>query len=131
MEQNKVELTGTVKQSWSVDIKSGVMAKILLTVGKHTFWILGFGNVGQALLSLSDGDEVGICGTCQINAWKTDDGNWRNDFQVVAWSVEINGVETAFKKPPDVAGAKNSSQSIPEYESRKNDGYDTVPDTPF
>ena len=100
---NHIELTGTIKQCWPIQTRTGrPMVKFLLTVGGQqpsTFWVLAYGNLADLIRSLPAGTELGISGTCQINSWQREDGSWSNEFNSVAWAVEINGQVTKYAKP--------------------------------
>jgi single-stranded DNA-binding protein len=99
METNKIEFTGTIERLQPIQTKTGSqMARWFLQVGQDRFGCVAFGNVAESLLACGEGDEISITGTGKINSWKTEDGNWRNDFQVSAWSCEINGQIIEYEK---------------------------------
>lgn len=99
MERNRVEFTGTVERLRSIPTKSGTpMAKFLLKVGDYRFPCVSFSNLAGIVFDAGEGVEIGLVGQAAINSWKTDDGTWRNDFQCTAWSVEVDGIATAFEK---------------------------------
>jgi hypothetical protein len=99
MERNRIELTGTIERLRSVATKLGTpMAKWLIKVGDSRFGCVAFANLAAVVLAAGEGKEIGIIGQGEINSWRTDDSAWRNDFQVTAWSVEIDGVASHFEK---------------------------------
>jgi single-stranded DNA-binding protein len=99
MERNRIEFAGTVERLKSIPTKTGVqMAKWLIKVGDSRFGCVAFANLASTVLAGGEGKEVGVVGQGSINSWRTDDGAWRNDFQVTAWSVEIDGVASHFEK---------------------------------
>jgi single-stranded DNA-binding protein len=108
METNKIEFTGTIERLQPIQTKTGSqMARWFLKVGQDRFGCVAFGNVAENLLACGEGDEISITGTGKINSWKTEDGNWRNDFQVSAWSCEINGQTIKYEK-----NTGNGSQTL-------------------
>lgn len=119
-EKNRVELTGTVEQLKPIKTKTGTpMAKWLLKVGDDRFWCVAFHNLAQVILDRGDGVQIGITGTGSINSWKTDQGHWRNDFQVTAWGLEIDGVAHAFEKVTQGIGSgRSSKQCQPAVDSK-------------
>lgn len=99
MERNRIEFTGTVERLKSIPTRTGVqMAKWLIKVGDSRFNCVAFANLAAVVLAAGEGKEVGLIGQGAISSWRTDDGAWRNDFQVTAWSVEVDGVTTSFEK---------------------------------
>jgi single-stranded DNA-binding protein len=114
MERNRIEFTGTVERFRSIPTKTGVqMAKFLLKVGDSRFGCVAFGNLAAVVLAAGEGKEIGLVGQGAINSWKTDDGAWRNDFQVAVWSVEIDGVATHFEKSQGVTRKSPRSEEQP------------------
>nr|BDD47095.1 hypothetical protein 12 [Desulfobulbaceae bacterium] len=98
-DKNRIELTGNVEQLQRIETRSGKpMAKWLLQVGGDRFWCVSFGNLAELVLNLGNGTEVGVVGTASINSWQDDDGNWKNDFQATAWSVEAGGVAVSYER---------------------------------
>ena len=109
-ERNRVEFTGTIERLKLINTKSGnPMAKWLLCVGQDKFGCVALGNIADAILACSDGDQIGVIGTAKINNWKTDEGTWRNDFQITVWVVEIGDTVTDYQKMDKQAG----SQQVP------------------
>jgi single-stranded DNA-binding protein len=99
MERNRIEFNGDIERLREIPTKTGVqMAKWFLKVGEHRFQCVAFGNLASAVLAAREGREMGVVGSGSINSWKTEDGAWRNDFQVTAWAVEIDGQVIAFEK---------------------------------
>jgi single-stranded DNA-binding protein len=114
MEKNRVEFTGTVERLRSIPTRSGTpMVKWLLKVGEHRFQCVAFGNLAAAVLAAGEGKEVGLVGQASINSWKTDDGAWRNDFQVTAWCIEVDGSTTHFEKGQGAARKPTRSVEQP------------------
>ena len=111
MGKNKVEFTGTIERLQTIQTKTGSqMARWFLQVGQDRFGCVAFGNVAESLLACEEGDEISITGTGKINSWKTEDGNWRNDFQVSAWSCEINGQTIKYEKNTGNDSQANNSR---------------------
>ncbi len=103
MERNRIEYTGAIERLREIPTKTGVqMAKWFLKVGEHRFQCVAFGNLATTVLVAGEGKEIGVVGQGAINSWKTEDGTWRNDFQVTAWGVEIDSIVTAFEKTSKV-----------------------------
>jgi hypothetical protein len=103
VERNRIEYTGAIERLREIPTKTGVqMAKWFLKVGEHRFQCVAFGNLATTVLVAGEGKEIGVVGQGAINSWKTEDGTWRNDFQVTAWGVEIDSIVTAFEKTSKV-----------------------------
>ncbi len=103
MERNRIELTGAIERLREIPTRTGVqMAKWFLQVGEHRFECVAFGNLATTVLAAGDRREIGAMGSGAINSWKTEDGTWRNDFQVTSWCAEIDGIVTAFEKASKV-----------------------------
>lgn len=114
MEKNRVEFTGTVERLKSIPTRSGVqMAKWFLKVGDHRFQCVAFGNLAGVALAAGEDKEIGVVGQASINSWKTEDGAWRNDFQVTAWCIEIDGVATNYEKGQGSARKPARSEQPP------------------
>ena len=63
---NEVKLGGIIhKLYWLKTKKDDAMTKVLLQVGRDTFWVLAYGNVAGAIRRLDEGDELSIVGTAQ------------------------------------------------------------------
>jgi single-stranded DNA-binding protein len=74
------------------------MATLLLKVGQERFKIVAFKNVADAVLKLSDGDQISVAGSGSINSWKDKEEHWHNDFQLSAWKCEISGQTIEYEK---------------------------------
>ena len=100
MEKNRIELTGSIHKLFRIQTRTGKpMVKLLLKVGNEgTFWVMGFGNIAQALQGCREGEDIAIAGTCKMNNWKSDDGAWHNEFNATAWSIEIGGKRIDYQK---------------------------------
>jgi single-stranded DNA-binding protein len=120
MERNSIEFTGAIERLREIPTKSGAqMAKWFLKVGEHRFQCVAFGNLATTVLVAGEGKEIGVVGEAAINSWKTEDGAWRNDFQVTAWAVEIDGIITAFEKASKVLQEPSKSeQNTDEFDYR-------------
>ena len=99
MERNRIEFTGAIERLRKIQTKSGIqMAKCSLKVGEHRFHCIAFDNLATTVLVAGEGKEIGVVGSGAINNWKTNEGVWRNDFQVTAWCIEVDGVATSYEK---------------------------------
>ncbi len=123
---NEIKLSGTINKFYRLKTKAGgPMVKMLLKVGKDTFWVLGYGNVASAITALKEGDELAISGTAQMNNWRDEAGDWHNDFNAVAWAVEIDGQQVKYKKSEP---AKQNNKSVAGSEQpRQQNNRDQVP----
>jgi single-stranded DNA-binding protein len=105
---NEIRFSGTIERLKSVATKTGTsMATLLLKVGQDKFKCVAFKNVADAILELSDGDQLSVAGSGSINSWKDNEDHWRNDFQLSAWKCEINGKTIEYEK-----NTGNGSQTI-------------------
>jgi single-stranded DNA-binding protein len=105
---NEIRFSGTIERLKSVNTKTGVsMVTLLLKVGQDKFKCVAFKNLADAILKCSDGDQISVSGSGSINSWKTEDGMWKNDFQVSCWRAEINGQTIEYEK-----NTGNGSQTI-------------------
>lgn len=104
---NETRFSGTIKRLQQVQTKKGTsMARWLLSVGRDKFKCIAFKNVADAVLRCNDGDRITLAGKGSINSWKDDEGHWHNDFQVTAWTVEIDGQEINYQKAEAVQQVK-------------------------
>ncbi len=137
---NEIIFSGTIHKLYRLKTKAGnSFAKVLLKVGKDTFWVLGYGNVASALMQANEGDPLAITGTAQMNNWKDETGDWHNDFNAVAWTVEIDGQQVKYKKSEpakqnnkSVAGSQqprqqNNQDQAPPPDDRDLSQYDAEP----
>lgn len=120
MERNRIELSGTIDRLREIQTRTGSrMAKFIIKVGEHRFQCVAFGNLATTVLVAGEGKEIGVVGSGAINSWKTEDGTWRNDFQVTSWCAEIDGIVTAFEKTRKVPKeSANSEQKSEEFDYR-------------
>ncbi len=113
MEKNKVEMTGQVSRIRSIPTKKGTsMVKFFLTVEPHRFLCVAFSGVADAIQAAGNGATIGVSGTAAINSWQPEPGQWRNDFQLSCWHVEIGGTVVSYAKE---SKQRDNRASIPSY----------------
>ncbi|BDD88849.1 hypothetical protein [Desulfofustis limnaeus] len=114
MEKNKVEMTGQVSRIRSISTKKGTsMVKFFINVDQYRFLCVAFAGVADAIQAAGEGAEIGVSGTAAINSWQPEPGQWRNDFQLSCWSVEIAGTVVSYTK--ESKGQQNNRTAIPSY----------------
>ena len=139
---NEIRFSGTIHKVYRLKTKAdNSFAKVLLKVGKDTFWVLGYGNVASALMQANEGDPLAITGTAQMNNWKDEAGDWHNDFNAIAWAAEINGQQVKYEKSepakqqqvPANSRQQNNPDQAPEPESHGLSELDAAPvgEVPF
>ena len=110
MDKNECKFSGKIERLQEVNTNSGTrMARWLLHVGQDHFRCVAFRNVAEEVLQCIDGDRLTVTGSGAINSYEVG-GHWRNDFQVSAWTVEIDGRVVVYEKAASlsVANATNN-----------------------
>ncbi len=110
--KNEITFSGKTSMLREIKTKTGsTMTTFFLQVGKDRFKIVAFGSVAKAILFLKDGDFIECTGTGSINSWKDNEDRWHNDFQLSAWSVIIDEVETVHQKAKNIKPDQEAKQS--------------------
>ena len=108
------------------------MVKLLLQVRRERFWVIAFKDVATAILSRCKADDrITVTGTAGINSWKDDEGEWHNDFQVSAWSAEIQGDKVSFQRKEEAPVKDDTEPPLPDEPTTYDLGDYDYQDGPF
>ena len=132
MDTNKCELSGVIDRLKSVHTKSGKpMAAFTLKCQNSWFKISTFGNVASHILDhAKDGDLITVSGSLSNERWKTEEGTWRDSFEIKAWSIELHGEKVAFQRGQAQRSGKGKSASPSSSAGKFRPAPDSIPTPP-
>jgi len=112
---NECRLAGNIDRVRRIDTRTGnVMAEVILVVNQSRFRVVGFGNVGQRLLSCVAGERLAVTGQITTSSWRdATTGEWKNSWGITAWGAEIDGEKTAYQRQEQRPAAAQPRHDIP------------------